>query len=352
MQQFAHKSRYWFVPRKELFVPRGMDNYKGVALRGADSPLDHNLDQIVESGNSFTILLKSFYVIEKRDKGDNDLLVRSWTKYGSDPPVEVAHFFRKNVPVPYFCKHDVIAEHIFTLQEHLDENLVWVKLQILEIDGRRVKALEQIVEDSLPGIVDTVGAVFPRALPFMSSITDQAFELFSSLKELVKNKDDVIFEKSLDFCSIDSGETPFRYGVYIFLEDEIEGDRYKLREYRLEPSGHTKDLQIPEYMVIEVVPEIINPFKGDDVLINQYLATGLSVPDDESQNPSQRDKRFQYLQRLIKKARQFDDVLEYLELKRIQNSDTPLNEHQEQRLQNLLIEFSDYIKYLDEILDR
>ncbi|HHP7243834.1 MAG TPA: hypothetical protein ACFE0H_04025, partial [Elainellaceae cyanobacterium] len=231
-------------------------------------------------------------------------------------------------------------------------NLVWVKLQILEIDGRRVKALEQIVEDSLPGIVDTVGAVFPRALPFMSSITDQAFELFSSLKELVKNKDDVIFEKSLDFCSIDSGETPFRYGVYIFLEDEIEGDRYKLREYRLEPSGHTKDLQIPEYMVIEVVPEIINPFKGDDVLINQYLATGLSVPDDESQNPSQRDKRFQYLQRLIKKARQFDDVLEYLELKRIQNSDTPLNEHQEQRLQNLLIEFSDYIKYLDEILDR
>ncbi|MGJ3250908.1 MAG: hypothetical protein ACFE0J_07225 [Elainellaceae cyanobacterium] len=352
MQQLANKSRYWFVPRKELFAPRGIDNYEGVALRGADSPIDHNLDQIVENGNSFTILLKSFYVTEKRDEGDNDLLVRSWTKYGSDPPVEVAHFFRKNVPVPYFCKHDVIAEHVFTLQEHLDENLVWVKLQILEIDGKRVKTLEQIVEDSLPDIVDTVGAVFPKALPFMSSITDQAFELFSSLKELVKNKDDVIFEKSLDFCSIDSGETPFRYGVYIFLEDEIEGDRYKLREYRLEPSSSAKESQIPEYVVIEVVPEVTNPFKGDDVLINQYLATGLSAPDDESQNPSQRDKRFQYLQRLIKKARQFDDLLEYLELKRIQNSNTSLTEHQEQRLQQLLIELSDYIKSLDEILDR
>jgi hypothetical protein len=345
------QSKYWFVPRKNLFVPRGLTEYDGASLRRADSPVDPTIDQLVQTGNPFTILLKSFYVIEDRDKGDNDLLVRSWTKYGSDPHIEIVHFFKKDVPSPYFCKHDLVAEHMFALPDYQDENLVWIRLQILEVDGSKVSALSHIFEDEFQDLVDALGAIFPGTLPFIGAIATPALELFHSLRELVRNKNDLIFESSLDLCSEDSGETPFRYGVYVFFQQPTEGHQFRLSEYKVIPAAEHPQAQPPQYMVIEVVPEVMNSFKGEDILLNQNLAAGLVLSDTSNgQHSSQQDKRFQYLQALAKKASRLDDLAEYRRLKQQQKNGEILNEFQQQRLQVLTVELSEYLNDVQEIL--
>ncbi len=345
------QSSYWFVPRRSLFVPRGLPDYGGAVLKRADSPIDPTLDQVVQTGDSFTILLKSFYVIEERDKGDNDLLVRSWIKYGSNPPIEIVHFFKKNVPSPYFCKQDLVAEHMFSIPDYQDENLVWMRLQILEVDSKQVNTLSRIFENEIQDLVQILGAIFPGTLPFIKTLVAPASELFSSLKALVRNQNDLIFEKSLDLCSENSGETPFRYGVYIFFQQPTAGHPFRLNEFKIVPSADDLDIQTPQYMVIEVVPGVMNAFKGEDILLNQNLATGLLLSDTSNgQSSIQQDKRFEYLQALAKKADRLDDLADYRQLKRQQKNGELLNEFQQQRLQSLTVKLSEYLNDIREIL--
>jgi hypothetical protein len=80
------KSKYWFVPLAEI------QNDGGSELRPArDKVLEG--DRLVQEGEAFTISLESFYVKEKLEDNGNDLLVRSWLKYGNEPTAERIHFF-------------------------------------------------------------------------------------------------------------------------------------------------------------------------------------------------------------------------------------------------------------------
>jgi hypothetical protein len=360
MQQ--SKSKFWFVPRKNLIVPRGDDSYSGITLRRADSGFDPTTDQMVASGDTFTILLKSFYVVQDKDRGDNDIFVQSWTRYGTMPQIEVSHFFKKDIPVPYFCHNELIAEHLFSFENHVEENRIWTRVQIIEIDGRKVDQIAQFVDTELHGTIRTFGAVFPGTLPFVSTATDMAniaIDLFGKLKKIVSNQNDTIFDVALDLCAINSGETPFRYGVYVFFQRAIDGTQYKLNQFRVESidalssdekDASTPDSSIPDYIAIEVLPGIVNAFNQDEILLHQNLATGLLPFDDKLMDRGERDERFHYLQRLMKKAQMVADLREYYTLVNEQQLGNVLSPHQQKRYQALALEFSEYIELFDEIL--
>ena len=348
------KSRYWFVPRKRLFLPRGITSHEGVELRRADSPVAPDIDQMVQEGRPFTILLKGFCVKDKRDnESENDLLIRSWTKYGSEPSVEALHLLKKEVPVGN--QENLMSEHMFAAQEHQDENLVWIKLQILEVREALVDA--NIIGTSLEKIKDTLprfGAIFPGVLPFMGEATNKASGLINNLKSLL-SKDDhsdrrLVFESSLDLCVEDSGETPFRYGIYVFFKDKIEGEKYRLREYKLESS----EAQLPDYMIVEVTPEIISQ-NGEDILVSQRLAESLPVFDEKSDNKGENfgsgNQRFRFLQSMIRKAEKLHDLIEYKKLQSLEVSEESLTQSQKKRLKKLSIELNEYLDYINEILE-
>ncbi len=352
------KSKFWFVPRKSLIIPKQDDSYLGTPLRRADSALQPDTDQMVTEGDIFTVLLKSFYVVQDRDKGDNDIFVQSRTRYGTMPQVEVSHFFKKNIPVPYFCHDELIAEHLFSSENHAEENRVWIRVQIIEIDGKKVDQMTQFVDAELHETIRTFGAVFPGTLPFVSTTTDVAniaTDLFGKLRKIVSNQHDMIFDVALDLCAINSGETPFRYGVYIFFQKEIDGTQYKLHQFKVESSStvalEDQETSLPDYIVIEVIPGILNTFNQEDIILHQNLAAGLLPFDDHLADWGERDKRFHYLQKLMKKAQVVAELREYYALAQEKRLRESLSSHQQKRYQDLALEVGQYIEILDEILN-
>ncbi|MEM7769986.1 MAG: hypothetical protein AAF327_05690 [Cyanobacteria bacterium P01_A01_bin.37] len=350
-----NKSKFWFVPRKKLMVPKADDSYSGIILKRASSNVEYHTEQLVNNNDPFTILLKSFNVVQDKDKGDNDILVRSWTKYGSNPQIEVAHFFKKNTPIPYFCHDELIAEHIFSSEKYIDRNRVWIRLQILEIDGKKVERLAQIVENDLYHTVQTLGAVFPGTLPFIGTISEKAnvLDLFKKLKHIISNQNDTIFDQALDFFSVNTGETPFRYGAYVFFQEEIEGEHYKLRAFQVEPKMAEVFDSLPDYIVLEVIPGIVNSFNQQETItVNQDLAMGLLPFDEKFADPGEKDERFRHLQTLMKKAKVTNDIEEYYGLLKKELSGTLLSDNQKERYQSLRLELDEYIDIIEEILSK
>jgi hypothetical protein len=345
-------SKFWYVPRKELMVPKEDHTYVGSPLKHASSNVDPEIDTSVGDGDGFTVLLKSFYVTQDRDKGDNDILVRSWTRYGSEPHIEVAHFFKENIPAPYFSAGDLLAEHIFSSDRYLGQNRVWIRLQILEVDGKKVDQIATWVEHNLKDTVKTFGAIFPSTLPFIGNISSQALDLFGKLKQLISNKSDVILDQALDFLSIHTGETPLRYGAYIYFQQPVSGEHYRLNQFRVHSDEADPQHQpIPDYVVVEIVPGVVNQFNQDTIELNQSLAMGLLPFDDSQSVEGEKDQRLRYLQTLMKQAQKTSDLKELYQLMKQELSGQLLTEAQRQRYQALTLEHNDYIEIIKEMLD-
>ncbi|MEB3211638.1 MAG: hypothetical protein VKL39_09785, partial [Leptolyngbyaceae bacterium] len=102
----------WFVSLENLLEDRG------APLRPAHSPRLET-DQLIQDYQEFTISLESFCVSEQLDKkvDGNDLLVRTWTTYGQEPPIEIVHFFEKNVPLGA-VKDNLAVEHMFASESY------------------------------------------------------------------------------------------------------------------------------------------------------------------------------------------------------------------------------------------
>lgn len=377
-------NRYWFVPRRRLFVPRGANTPQASArlrasrsLRRADSPIESGVDQMVEDGQPFSIVVRSIHAAENFDQANeshNDLLVRSWVRYGSDPEIELLHCFQADVP-PLVVLHGqaIASPHVLAHERHQVDKRVWVKVQVVDVDSRKLKRVAQVLRsERVEAIAQATGAVFPGTLPFLHSVIEDATPLFHGLRELVGNTDDVILDQTLDFLSQDSGETPFRYGVYVFFQEAIDASIYQLHEFALELKGalvsdiggDMDDAQgnpraidaasaIPAYVVLEVMPTVFNPMTETaqtTLLRQQQLAAGLRFPDDDgSDGPL--TKRFEYLQGLFKKATQLDDVLDYLRLRQLHQAGQTLNGFESKRFLDLENRLSDYVDLIDELLD-
>ena len=360
----ALKSKYWFVPRHHLLASQQSDNDDGVELQLANADVSEGGRRPVEVGGPCTLLFKSFYLTKKVDRGsENDLLVRCWSKYGHSPQIETVHFLKKDVSVKQVIKGDQLAaEHILSIPSYQEENLVWLKLAIVDVKGDEINddSLGEMLQ-SFGVIVNKFGSVFPgiKSLPgaFSSAggkIANTA-EIFGKLRGMIGSKKERnLFEALLDLCSVGSGETPFCYGAYIFFYDyerdhkneEVDGSQYRLKDFELVSKDGSEP---PQYAVIEVVPKVINSQVGEDIILNQHLAAGALLSDENEQFSPRQMKRFEHLQKLLKKASQFDELVEYKNLKQLISDGIKLSTTEQERLQKLSMKIGQYIKLLDDI---
>ncbi len=328
------ESKYWFVPLTEI------QNENGAKLRTAGSKVIVG-DQLVKEGEAFTVSLESFYVKEKLEDSGNDLLVRSWIKYGGEPTVERIHFFQKDVPED-FLGENLPAEHMFSKQDHSEDNRVSITLEITEID-RGLKANKSISEN-ISEVTNTFGGVFPAILPFIG-MASNVVGLLGKLSALME-KNTQVFQSTIDLYAKDSFETPLRYGAYIFFLQEVKAAMYKLLDLKLKPASKQIDSPLHDYVVIKIVPGIIHSGSttDDELLMNQQLASVLSQLDEgEKKDDGKRQQHLHFLQETIKAAHNMKELDYFYRLKRKKKLGITLNETQQKRFLEIAEKLEDYI---------
>ena len=328
------KSKYWFVSLEEL------QKAEGAKLRLANSQLLET-DQLVETGSPLTISLESFFIKSNHDEGKsgNDLLVRSWIKYGNEPRIETINFFEKDVPNG-FVGENLSVEHIFSTRDHDKENRVLLELEINEID----KGLDadKNISDDLKEVANSFGAVFPVILPFVSTASRLLGNLEKLFSKSSENKQ--VLHISSDLYTQGDGDVSLRCGAYVFFHEEVEGVMYKLRELKLEPVSDQIKQPIHDYVVVKVVPYFVKSGNKDDLLANQQLAAVLSQLDEEEKNDDDKKKRhFEFLQDTVKKAIKIKDLDYYYALLRKRNRSEQLTESQLSRFNEIAEDLRDYI---------
>ena len=301
-------SKYWFAPLTEI------QDEQGAKLKPARSKVLES-DKLVKEGEAFTISLESFYVKENYDKDTtgNDLLVRSWVKYGNEPTAERVHFFQKDVP-DEFIGENLPAEHIFSKQDHSENNRLFISLDITEID-RGLRASSSI-NNTISTISGSFGAVFTAILPF-AGVASDLVDLLGKLRGGSKRNISV-FNSSLDLYAQDSFEYPLRYGAYVFFKEEVQAIMYRLLDLKLKPVSDQLRGQNPlhDYVVIKVVPGIIHSGDSSELLTNQQIASVLSQLDEnESNDEAKRTEHFKFLQNTIKSANDMQELDYFYDLK-------------------------------------
>jgi hypothetical protein len=328
------KSKYWFVSLEKL------QGTEGAKLKLADSELLET-DQLLETGSPLTISLESFFVKSNHDEGKsgNDLLVRSWTKYGSEPRIETVNFFAKDVP-DSFVGENLNMEHIFSTRDYDEENRIRLELEITEID--KGLDINKSMSNDLEEVANTFGAVFPVILPFVSAASSLLGDLEKLFSKNLENKQ--VLHSALDLYGQGSCETLLRCGAYIFFHEEVEGVMYKLRELKLEPVSDQIKQPIHDYIVVKVVPNFIKSGNKDELLASQQLAAVLSQLDEGEKNDnSKKDRHLEFLQETLKKAIKLKDIDYYYELSRKKNRGEQLTESQFKRMNEIAEELRDYI---------
>lgn len=158
------KSKIWFVPLAEI------RNTRGALLQFADAPVN-NTDQYIKQGMPFTIKLETFCINGRYDSGNdnNDLLVRSWVKYGDKPRSERYHFFRKDVPPGEVISNLQVGELVYVCIEHeTDDNTIQLRFVITEIDRGLNTASNSSILNEITSVVGKFGGIFSPLLPFVA----------------------------------------------------------------------------------------------------------------------------------------------------------------------------------------
>ncbi|MEM8721770.1 MAG: hypothetical protein AAGE84_21140 [Cyanobacteria bacterium P01_G01_bin.39] len=323
------KSQYWYVPLSEV------QNESGAKLRPASSNVSES-DRLVKEGDAFTISLESFYIREKIEDSGNDLLVRSWVKYGDEPTAERIHFFQKNVPKEFLASN-IPAEHIFAKQDHSEDNRLLVTLEITEID-RGIKANEKIA-NNIGAISSEFGAVFPAILPF-TGVASNLVGLLGKLSSLL-DKNTTVLKSTLDLYAEDNFETPLRYGAYIFFETEVQAAMYKLLELKLVPATTQIENPLHDYAVLKIIPGITKSGDGSELLVNQQLASVLSQLDKD--DDVRRKEHFKFLQDTIRSANDMKDLDYFYRLRIKQKLGEELSESQRKRFLEIAEKLQKYI---------
>ena len=293
------RSKQWFVPFKKL-----QDEF-GVQLnRRADSKA-LEFDDLVKEGDAFTITLESFSIRKNYDDGKsgNDLLVRSWVRNGNEPTAERIHFFRKDVPEKS-VHENLESEHILAIQDYNSNNRLWLSIGITEVDKGLTN--DDSLSDTIRGVAQSFGAVFPTILPF-SGIASNLIQLLKKVGEDSK-KNIEVFRSQIDLYHKSAAEGTLRYGAYVFFNEDVQGAQYKLRDYKLELAANEHGREIlHDYAVVKIVPGVVNSGNSDELLDNQQLATARSKID----SPEHLDS----LRRIIKYARERQELERYYNLK-------------------------------------
>ena len=328
------KSQYWYVPLSDIQDESGAD------LRPARSKVLPG-DRLVGEGEAFTITLESFYIQTnyEDDGSGNDLLVRSWLKYGNEPTAERIHFFQKDIP-DNLVIDNLPAEHIYSRQDHSEKNRLLLTLEIIEIN-RGLKA-EGAIGNTIASVASSFGAVFPAILPFAGVGSD-----IVNFLEKISSADDEnlqVFFGALDLYPQASFESPLRYGAYVFFDEEITANPYKLIDFKLRSNPNTENSainSIPDYIVIKIIPGIIHSGDSIELLLNQQIASVLSNFDDDDE--SKQREHFKFLQETMQFASNMQDLDYFYRLKRKQEKGEELTESQMARYAEIAEKLAKYI---------
>ncbi len=308
----------WFIPWAELSDLDNVDKPDYGVLRKVDSEILAS-DQFIEDGSSFTVSLESFFIREGHDSDrKNDLLVRSFVRYGNEPKTETIHFFGTDIAAGAF-QADLEYEHIFAKPVYSKEARVWLALEILEID----RGLNQ--EGDLGGALSAMrgkfGAIFPALNPF-APIAGVAVGMVSKLAGLQKAaaQNEPIFNNQLDLYAkgTSAGDAPLRCGAYVLFNEEVQGVQYQLGSgFKLKRRA-IKDKDTPilhDYAVVKVSPGIVESGQdANSLLKNQQIATVISQIDDGESDVERRTQHFSFLEDMVSSANQFKDLEDYRKL--------------------------------------
>jgi len=302
----------WFVPWAELSE---LDNHKKHEfgyLRKVDSEFKAE-DQFVEAGDSFTLSLESFLVREAYDRDNaNDLLVRSFVRYGDEPKTETIHFFGTDIEAGTF-QADLEAEHVFAREGFSVDARVWMLFEILEIDRGLDK--DRSIVSALAQMHGKFGAIFPALIPF-SAVAGVAAGVVDKLKGLQRAaaKNEPIFKNQIDlYANIRAGgDGVLRYGAYILFDEAVQGIQYQLGSgYKLKRRA-IADRNVPilhDYMVVKVTPGIVKTGRDtNELLKNQQVATVVSELNETETDEERTAKHFSFLEDMVESANQFKDI--------------------------------------------
>ncbi|MEL6222440.1 MAG: hypothetical protein AAFR31_07345 [Cyanobacteria bacterium J06627_8] len=300
----------WFVSLEHL-----LDD-EGAPLRPIHaSTVD--TDRPIQDYEALTISLESFCISKQLDRrvDGNDLLVRTWTTYGDEPPIEIVHFFEKNVALGE-ARDNLAVEHMFAVESYSGQPIE-LDFQVLEVDGHND------VAEELQAAAHLFGAVFPTLLPF-SSFTST---LYTHLKSIFKNPHDLAFSSTLRLGGLtgtleDQTTAPLKCGAYILCDQDIDADQYVLRELKLEAIASDKAF-VPSYIVIKIVPQVIHSVNSEDLLVNQRLAASLlkndgdrfELPDNILTKQNRFAHSFNLLEAMSKNAYLIKRIVQYKQLK-------------------------------------
>lgn len=304
--------RCWFIAWAELSDLDNRDKPDNGKLRKVDTDI-RDSDLFVEEGSPFTVSLESFYVPEQQDANDkNDILVRSFFKYGNEPRLETIHFFEKDTEANAF-RENFEHEHIYVRKAFSKEARVWLTIQLLEID----RGLNQggSLTQALKTMHGGFGAIFPAMLPFapVIGLASNMVGKFIQLKDAAQ-RNEPILENTIDFYNqnLAGGDAPLRYGAYVLFNKPVEGVQYRLGSgFKLRhwvAADVNRPVQYP-YVVIKVTPGVVE--SGQDakqLLTNQQIATVVSELDNEETEQKRRTEHYQFLENMVTAAGNFKDL--------------------------------------------
>ena len=336
----------WFVPLNELSNLDDVANPDYGKLRKIDSEFSET-DAFLEAGSPFTISLETFSVQGSHDKsGTNDLLIRSFVRYGDEPKTETINFFGTDIAPGSFIEN-LEHEHVFSRRDFSESARVWLALEILEVD----KGLEkESIASGLGKMRAQFGAVFPALIPF-ATVAGVAMNTISELRALRKSasQNKKILASQLDLYAkeVSGGDAPLRCGAYVFFNEEIQGVQYRLGSGFKLKRASAKDKDVPilhDYAVLKINRGFINSGKDPaEILKNQELAKVLSQ-EDEGASEEQRSAHFDFLAQLIENANKIKDLDYYQDVTmRAKSFGQPPTPAQQERLIEIKRRLGQYI---------
>ncbi|MFK8185282.1 MAG: hypothetical protein AB8B99_18060 [Phormidesmis sp.] len=310
--------RSWFVPWAELSELDNHEKHEFGYLRKTDSELKAD-DQFVEEGDPFTISLESFLIREGHDKDNtNDLLVRSFVRYGNEPKTETIHFFGTDIEAGTF-QEDLESEHVFAREDFLAAARIWMSFEIIEID--RGLDEDRSIGSALNQMRGRFGAIFPALIPF-STVAGVAAGMIDKLKNFQRAtaKNEPVFQNTLDLYShtLAGGDGVLRYGAYILFKEDVQGIQYQLGSgYKLKRRA-AADKNTPvlhDYVVMKITPGIVQSGQdAKELLKNQQVATVVSELNENESDAERKALHFSFLEDMVESANQFKELKEYRRL--------------------------------------
>ena len=295
------KRKAWYVPLKKVnqdyVIPEDL-----YSIKPAFCSIDSNEFQGIEEedlqikeGQPFKVELISFSIGHNYDgnRSENDLLVKTRTKYGSKLRTNAVNFFQKNIPVNHvklpdidFNNKDVLAvPYIYGVNTHDPLNRLHVEVEIQEIDRNTVS--DERFIDACKGFVSEVGGFFPDLLKYTKGIS-QGIEIFEKVDGIFKlidlNPNKIVFRESIDLYRLGLGETPLRQGIYILfsgtrdarqmLLHDNDGAHGAMYTWRDDGISCIKDGgSIWDHVALRIVSCATKELMSNDLLLNQDAST-------------------------------------------------------------------------------